>query len=107
MKYKCKTNYNFIQDIDMYGRKLELYYNGKEKKTSCIGIFFTFLYMSIFLAFFIYKLKRVMNRKDGTFYDTYAYTGQPPSIELSNENFYGGFGLEDPKTYDSFVDETI
>ena len=107
MKNKCKNNYNFIQDIDMYGRKLKLYYNGKSRKTSCIGIFFTFLYISIFLAFFIYKIKRVMNKKDGTFYDTYAYTGQPPSIKLSNENFYGGFGLEDPETYDPFVDETI
>jgi len=107
MKYKCKINYNFIQDIDMYGRKLKLYYKGKAIKTSCIGTFFTFLYMSIFLAFFIYKIRRVMDKKDGIFYDTYAYTRQPPSIKLSNENFYGGFGLEDPKTYDSFVDETI
>ena len=48
-----------------------------------------------------------MNKKDGTFYDTYAYTGQPPSIKLSNENFYGGFGLENPETYDTFIDESI
>ena len=107
MKYKCKINYNFIQDIDMYGRKLKLYYNGKARKTSWIGTIFTFLYMSIYLGFFIYKLKRVMNRKDGTFYDTYAFTEQPPSIKLSNENFYGGFGLENPETYDTFIDETI
>ena len=107
MKYKCKINFNFIQDFDMYGRKLKLYYNGKARKTSCIGTFFTILYMSIFLAFFIYKVKRVMNKKDGTFYDTYAFTERPPSIKLSNENFYGGFGLEDPETYDTFVDETI
>ena len=91
----------------MYRRKIDLYLNGKPKKTSCIGSFFTFLYISIFFAFFIYKLKRVMNKKDGTFYDTYAYTGQPPSIQLSNENFYGGFALEDPETYDPFIDETI
>jgi hypothetical protein len=48
-----------------------------------------------------------MNRKDGTFYDTFAFTEQPPSIKLSNENFYGGFGLENPETYDTFIDETI
>ena len=107
MKYKCKINYNFIQDIDMFGRKLKLYYNGKARKTSWIGTIFTFLYMSIFLSFFIYKVKRVMNKKDGTFYDTYVFTEQPPSIKLSNDNFYGGFALEDPETYDSFIDETI
>jgi len=107
MKYKCKINYNYIQHFDMYGRKLKLYYNGKSRKTSCIGTIFTLLYMSIFLAFVIYKLKRVMNKVDGTYYDTFAYTENPPSIKLTNENFYGGFGLEDPETYDAFVDETI
>ena len=107
MKTKCNIRYNFINNIDLFGRKLKLYYNGRSRKTSCIGTFFTLLYMSIFLIFFIYKLKRVMNKKDGTFYDTYTYSEQPPFLKLSNENFYGGFGIEDPETYDSFIDETI
>ena len=107
MKTKCKIRYNFIKNIDMFGRKLKLYYNGRPEKTSWIGTFFTLLYMSIFLIFVIYKLKRVMNKKDGTFYDTYTYSEQPPFIKLSNENFYGGFGIEDPETYDTFIDETI
>ena len=107
MKNKCKIDYFFIRDIDMFGRKLKLYYNGKARKTSWIGIFFTFLYMSIFLAFVIYKLKRVMNKTDGTFYDTYTFTQEPSYVKLSNENFYGGFGIENPETYDSFIDETI
>jgi len=107
MKNKCKIDYNFIRDIDMFGRKLKFYYNGKARKTSWIGMFFTFLYMSIFLIFFIYKLKRVMNKKDGIFYNTYAFTEEPPFVKLSNDNFYGGFGIEDPETYDSFIDETI
>ena len=107
MKTKCNIRYNFINNIDMYGRKLKLYYNGRSRKTSWIGTFFTLLYMSIFLVFVIYKLRRVMNKKDGTFYDTYTYSEQPPFLKLSNENFYGGFGIEDPETYDSFIDETI
>ena len=43
MKNKCKIDYNFIRDIDMFGRKLKFYYNGKARKTSWIGMFFTFL----------------------------------------------------------------
>jgi len=107
METKCRIRYDFIKNIDMYGRKLKLYYNGRSRKTSWIGTFFTLLYMSIFLIFFIYKLKRVMNKTDGTYYDTYTYSEQPPFLKLSNDNFYGGFGIEDPETYDSFIDETI
>ena len=43
MKNKCKIDYFFIRDIDMFGRKLKFYYNGKARKTSWIGMFFTFL----------------------------------------------------------------
>jgi hypothetical protein len=49
----------------------------------------------------------MIRKKEIIIYDTYAYTGQPPSIKLSNENFYGGFALEDPLTYDVLVDERI
>ena len=32
---------------------------------------------------------------------------KPPSIRLSKDNFYGGFALEHPITYDPFIDESI
>ena len=102
-----KPKFNFLNEIDMFGKRIELYYNGKQKKTSYFGISLTLIYVSIFLVFFIYKLVRMIKRKDSIFYDTYAYNKDPPSIELSNELFYGGFALEDPYTYDTFVDETI
>ena len=91
----------------MFGKRVELYYNGKNKKTSLIGIVFTIIYVIIFLFFFIYKVIKMMKKTEATFYDTYTYKGEPPSIELSNQNFYGGFALEDPFTYDTFVDERI
>ena len=102
-----KHKYKFINEIDMFGKRIELYYKGKQKKASYFGISLTLIYASLFLCFFIYKLVRMIKRKDSIFYDTYAYNKDPPSIELSNENFYGGFALEDPYTYDTFVDETI
>ena len=40
---------------------------------------------------------------DVTFYDTFSYTGEIPAINITNENFYGGFALG--KT--PFIDETI
>ena len=40
-------------------------------------------------------------------YDAYIYSGQPPSMQLNHDIFYGGFALEDPLTYDAFIDERI
>ena len=107
MKYKCNIKLKFLQDIDLFSRKLELYYNGKPEKTSRIGTFFTVIYISIFLTIFLYKFIRVFEKHNGTFYVTYTFEKEPPSIKLSNENFYGGFVLENPETYDEFIDETI
>ena len=53
MKYNCKKNFQFFQDIDLFPRKLELYYNGKPRKTTRIGLIFTLIYISIFLAIFL------------------------------------------------------
>ena len=49
----------------------------------------------------------MLAKKDVLFYDTFAYAAEPPSVKITNENFYGGFALEDPLTYDVFIDEDI
>jgi hypothetical protein len=49
----------------------------------------------------------MMKKVDVSFYETYAYTNSTPEIELSNENFYGGFSLGDPSTQKTFIDESI
>ena len=49
----------------------------------------------------------MVNREDVIFYDTFENFAQPPSIQLSNDIFYGGFALEHPISYDPFIDETI
>ena len=100
MRYKWNISLNFLQDIDLYSRKLELYYNGKPEKTSRIGAIFTLIYISIFLTIILYKFIKMFEKHNGTFYVTYEYEKEPPSIKLSNENFYGGFALENPETYD-------
>ena len=76
-------------------------------KTSWGGRIFTFLYIIIYIAFFIYKLVRMIKKVDVTFYETRTYTGEIPSIELNSEIFYGGFALADPYTLQTFIDEKI
>ena len=49
----------------------------------------------------------MLKKTEFNYYDTYVYVSHPPIINITNEEFYVGFSLEDPKTYDPFIDETI
>ena len=102
---KCKCR--FLQSIDLFGKEPEFYFKGKGKKSSFIGRILTIFYLNIYVAFFLYKLVRMLQKVDVTFYDTIAFTGEPPSIKLTNENFYGGFALADANTLQPFIDPTI
>jgi len=104
MSFKCFCR--FVKDIDMFGKLPEFYFKGKTKKTSWIGRIFTLIYIGLYMTFFIYKLVQMIKRVDATFYDTFSYAGEIPSIELNHENFYGGFGIMNPETEDTFVDES-
>ena len=107
MGKKWKTFVRTIENLDFFGREIEIYYKGKSKRTSLIGFIFTFLYSSMYIAFFIYKLVGMIRKTEVTFYDTYSYTGEPPNIKLTPDKFYGGFALGNPLTLETFVDNTI
>ena len=83
---------DFMTDFDLFGKTPELYYKNKSKKSSVFGIVLTFIYIILYIAFLIYKLVRMFQRVDVTFYDSYTFKGIP-SIKLTNNEFYGGFGM--------------
>ena len=83
---------DFLTDFDLFGKQPELYYKGKSRKASTLGIVLTVIYIVIYIAFLLYKLIRMFKRIDVTFYDSYTFKGLP-SIKLSNNEFYGGFGM--------------
>ena len=91
----------------MFGKMPEFYIKGKNKKTTWIGRIFTIIFAGLYACFFIYKLTQMIKRVDVTFYDTFAFKGETPSIKLSSDNFYGGFGIISPLTEDTFVDESF
>jgi len=91
----------------MFGKEPEFYYKGRPKKTSWIGRILAILFVVIYFAFFIYKLIRMLQKKDVNFYDRFTYAEKPSKVKITNENFYGGFAIEDPNTYDAFIDESI
>ena len=107
MRKKCNVKCKFIYDIDLFGKEAELYYKGKSKRTSLAGIIFTIIYIGMYIAFFIYKVIRMIQKVDVTFYETYAFNGEPPYLKLSKDKFYGGFALGNPLTLQTFVDDGI
>ena len=102
MPCKCE----FLNEIDMFGKEPEFYYKKRAKKSTIIGKIFTILYFMAYMAYSIYKIIKMLQRENVTFYDTFAFTGEFPSIQLTNDNFYGGFGLVGPNG-EPFVEETI
>jgi len=93
--------------IDVFSKAPELYFKGKPKKSSGFGLILTIIYVSIFIGIFIFKLVRMINRTDITFFDSYTFMGEIPSLKLNNEDFYGGLALGIPNTLEPFIDETI
>ena len=83
---------DFLSDFDLFGKTPEIYYKGKSKKSSTLGIIFTVLYIILYIAFLIYKLVRMVRRIDVTFYDSYTFIGLP-SIKVTNNEFYAAFGM--------------
>ena len=95
------------KNFDLFGKDPDLYYKGKPKKASWMGRSFTKLYLLSYLSFLIYKIIRLIRKSDITFYETFIYESEPPKVKITNENFYGGFALQDPESYDVFIDEGI
>ena len=98
---KCKKDCQFLSEYDLWGKEPELYFKGKTKRTTKLGKALSYFYLAIYIAFFFYKIIRMLQKVDITFYETYAYSGIP-SIKLSNDFFYGGFslnGIIDPTLY--------
>ena len=83
---------DFLTDFDLFGKVPELYYKGRSKKSSKLGIVLTVIYIILYIAFLLYKLIRMFKRVDMTFYDSYTFQGLP-SIKLTNNEFFGGFGM--------------
>ena len=95
-----EKRFEFIYNLDLFGKEPNLYFERNKKKTSIIGNIFTILYIILYITFFIFKLIRMIRRVDVIFYDTYAYKDFP-SIKLTNEEFYGGFSMG------GIIDETL
>ena len=98
--------FKIIKEIDLFGKEPDIYYKGKQRKTTWMGRILTWIYIGFYVFFFIYKLVRMFNRLDASFTETNGSTGGLPNIHLNKEIFTYGLALSDAYGQPVF-DETI
>ena len=103
---KDNRSWTIIKEIDLFGKEPDIYYKGKQRKTTWMGRICTWVYVCIYIFFFIYKLVRMFKRQDVSFSETNSSTGGLPKIHLTKEIFTYGIALSD-YNQNPFIDETI
>ena len=98
--------FSIFKEIDLFGKEPDIYYKGKQRKTSWMGRICTWIYVSIYIFFFIYKLIRMFKRVDVSFSETNSSTGGLPKIHMTKEIFTYALALADREN-NPFIDETI
>ena len=95
-----------IKEIDLFGKEPDIYYKGRQRKTTWMGRICTFTYIIIYIFFFIYKLVRMFKRQDVNFSETNSSTGGLPKIHLTKEILTYGLALAN-YNQEPFIDESI
>ena len=97
---------DFLREIDFFGKLPEFYIKGKPKQATIIGRIFTSIFIILYIIFFVYKLYRMAQRVDITFYDSYSNKEEVPSFNITNENFYLIFTIYDDSG-SPFIEESV
>ena len=101
-----RTSLNYL-DFDMYSKRISFFFNNKEKIGSFFGLFLTIVYIIASLTLLLFQIIIVVQRQELRVYDSKTYPQEIPSITVDSEQLYFAFGLEDPKTSNRFIDDSI
>ena len=96
-----------LLDLDIYSRRIGFFYHNRERISSYCGLFLTFIYVVASIILFIYYMMMTAQRREIRVYDSSFIAQEMPVINLDKNYFYFAFGLENPKTLNRFVDESI
>ena len=96
----------FLKGIDFFGKLPEFYIKRKTKQVTIIGRIFTIIFIALYIIIFCYKIYRMSQRVDITFYDSYSNSDEVPNIKITESNFSLIFAVYDDYG-EPFIDETI
>ena len=94
-------------DLDMYSKKIGLFYKNRERVGSKFGFCLIMAYIIISLGLFIFYTLKTIRRTDIKVHDSTMYRKDNTNINIDPNLFYFAFGVENPKTATRFIDETI
>ena len=97
---------NFIKEIDFFGKLPEFYLKGKPKLVTWFGRIFTYIFIIFYIVIFCYKLIRMYQRLDITFYDSYSNIDEIPEIKVTHDNFSIVFAVFN-ENGEPFIDRSI
>ena len=99
-------NCNF-EYYDIYSKQIGFFFKNKDKIGTNFGFILTIIYILISCLFLIYYLVYTIKRANLNVYEYTTYSQNIPIANINPNIFYFAFGLEDPKTSNRFIDETI
>ena len=98
---------DIINITDQYGYNPRLFIGGYPKNGTLIGVFTSiFSWLFLIVIFFYYAYKLLKNKELQTI-TSQRYFTKEDLVSIDKDNFFFTFTLEDPNTYDYFIDETI
>ena len=100
------SKFNYL-NFDIYSKRISFFYKNHEKIGSYFGLSLTIIYILILLILFSYYLTTTFQRKDMIVYDSTMHSQEMPIMNIDSNNLYFAFGLEDPNSFNRFIDEKI
>ena len=94
-------------NFDIYSKRTSFFFNNQEKISSYFGFFLTLVYILASISLFIYQIVIAIRREELNVYDSTIYAQEMPSMTVNSDQLYFAFGLEDPKTSNRFIDDSI
>ena len=94
-------------NFDIYSKRTSFFFNNQEKISSYFGFFLTLVYILASISLFIYQIVIAIRREELNVYDSTIYAQEMPSMTVDSDQLYFAFGLEDPKTSNRFIDDSI
>jgi hypothetical protein len=101
------TLYEMILRADMYGSKPTLKIGRLETFNTCFGSFLTIFSIMLMLACFSFFFSQLFDTTNPKLVHSVRNIFNPPRFHMNTKNFGFAFGLQNPVTYDQFIDESV
>ena len=96
-----------LNKLDFFGKAVLLKFNGSQKSQTRAGAIFTLLFLTYIIWSIYHVGKDIVLRRDPRTVTSESFQENPEPMIISPETFSFGFGLQNPDTFDHYIDESI